>query len=35
LQEEHLMHHKMKIITLADLQKINETLSYLTSNSDL
>jgi outer membrane protein TolC len=35
LQEEHLMHHKMKIRTLADLQKINETLSYLTSNSDL
>ena len=35
LQEEHLMHHKMKIRTLVDLQKINETLSYLTINSDL
>jgi outer membrane protein TolC len=35
LQEEHLMHHKMKIRTLTDLQKIKETLSYLTSNSDL
>ena len=35
LQEEHLMHHKMKIRTLADLKKIDENLSYLTSNSDL
>jgi outer membrane protein TolC len=35
LYEEHVLHHKMKIRTLADLQKINETLSYLTSNSEL
>lgn len=32
LQEEHLMHHKMKIRTLADLQKINENLKYFTLN---
>jgi len=32
LQEEHLIHHKMKIRTLADLQKINENLKYLTLN---
>jgi outer membrane protein TolC len=35
LQEEHLMHHKMKIRTLADLQKITENLKYLTLNSGL
>ncbi|MFN2262119.1 MAG: TolC family protein [Psychroflexus sp.] len=35
LYEEHLLHHKMKIRTLADLQKTNETLNYLTSNSEL
>jgi outer membrane protein TolC len=34
LQEEHLMHHKMKIRTLADLQKINENLKYLTLNQN-
>ena len=32
LQEEHLMHHKMKIRTLADLQKTREKLNYLTIN---
>ena len=31
LQEEHLLHHKMKIRTLADLQKTNAKLNYLTS----
>lgn len=35
LYEEHLLHHKMKIRTLADLQKTNETLNYLNSNSEL
>lgn len=35
LYEEHLLHHKMKVKTLADFQKLNETLSYLTSNSAL
>jgi outer membrane protein TolC len=31
LYEEHLLHLKMKIRTLADLQKTNQTLGYLTS----
>ena len=33
LYQEHLLHHKMKIRTLANLQKTNATLNYLTSNS--
>lgn len=33
LYEDHLLHHKMKIRTLANLQKTNETLNYLTLNS--
>jgi outer membrane protein TolC len=31
LHEEHLLHHKMKIRTLADLQKTKAKLNYLTS----
>jgi len=31
LYEEHLLHHKMKIRTLADLQITNSKLNYLTS----
>ncbi|MBZ9652184.1 TolC family protein [Psychroflexus montanilacus] len=33
LQQERLLYEKQKAKTLADLQKINETLGYLTSNS--
>lgn len=35
LQQERLLYEKQKAKALADLQKINETLSYLTSNSAL
>ncbi|MBZ9778001.1 TolC family protein [Psychroflexus sp. CAK8W] len=35
LQEERLLYQKQRTLTLANLQKINETLSYLTSNSAL
>lgn len=35
LQEERIIYEKQRSKTLADLQKINETLSYLTSNSEL
>ncbi|WP_223810262.1 TolC family protein [Psychroflexus gondwanensis] len=35
LQEERLLYEKQRAKTLADLQKTDETLIYLTSNSDL
>lgn len=35
LQEERLLYEKQNSKALANLQKINETLSYLTSNSEL
>ena len=35
LQEERLLYQKQRTKTLANLQKINETLNYLTSNSEL
>jgi hypothetical protein len=35
LQEERLLYEKQRAKTLTDLQKTDETLIYLTSNSDL
>jgi hypothetical protein len=35
LHEERLLYEKQKAKTLAKLQKTNETLIYLTSNSEL
>jgi hypothetical protein len=35
LQQERLLYQKQKTKTLANLKKTNETLSYLTSNSEL